>query len=238
MSSTKKILLAEADKGLRERFAERLKKEGYRVDTVGSMEEAQEILKYKRFCLYIVGTDLPNGTGFGLCKLIRQRSNNPLMCITAGEDADITIKCLRLGADACVEKPFVMRVMLEKVKAMLRRSVNEENDSTYLYITGNLVFDIDCREVFYRDRRLKLTKGEFNLLSIMVRNFGRVVDRNTMIEEVNGDEVITYEDNTLSVRISRLREKLKKVDGEKYFVTVRGVGYRWIKPVEKELKKC
>lgn len=238
MSSTKKILLAEVDKGLRERFGERLKKEGYRVDMVGSLEEAQELLKYKRFCLYIVGTDLPDRTGFGLCKLIRQRSNNPLMCITAEEDADITIRCLRLGADACVAKPFVMRVMLEKVKAMLRRSVNEENDSTYLYITGNLVFDIDCREVFCRERKLKLTKGEFDLLSVMVRNAGRVVDRSTMMDEVNGDEETAYEDNTLSVRISRLRDKIKKVDGEKYFVTVRGVGYRWIKPVEKELKRC
>ncbi len=233
-----KILLVTQEEGLREQFGDRLVKEGYKVDVASNAEEVKEILKYKRFCLYIIDVDLPDSSGFRLCKFIRQISRNPMMCISDYEDDSTIVRCLRNGADACVKKPFVMRVMLERVKALLRRSVNEENDSTYIYITGNLVFDIDCREVFYQNRKLKMTKGEFNLLSILVRNTGRVVDRNAMMEAVSGEGTAVYEDNTLSVRMSRLREKLKKIDGEKYFTTVRGVGYRWEKPVEKELKRC
>ena len=233
-----KILLVTQEEGLREQFGERLKKEGYKVDVAGGAEEVVEILKYKRFCLYIVDVDLPDSSGFSLCKFIRRISRNPMMCISNFGDDSTVVRCLRNGADACVKKPFVLRVMLERVKALLRRSVNEENDSSYIYITGNLVFDIDCREVFYQNKKLKMTKGEFNLLSIMVKNAGRVVDRNTMMENASGEDAAAFEDNTLSVRISRLRDKLKKIDGEKYFSTVRGVGYRWEKPVEKELKRC
>jgi|GEM_PF-2722707 len=233
-----KILLVTQEEGLREQFGERLRKEGYKVDVASSVEEVEEILKYKRFCLYIVDVDLPDSSGFGLCKFLRQISRNPMLCISNYEDDSTIVRCLRSGADACAKKPFVLRVMLERVKALLRRSINEENDSSYIYITGNLVFDIDCREVFYQNRKLKMTKGEFNLLSIMVKNAGRVVDRNTMMEDVSGEEAASFDDNALSVRISRLRDKLRKIDGEKYFVTVRGVGYRWIKPVEKELKRC
>ena len=233
-----KILLVTQEKGLREQFGERLLKEGYKVDVAESVEEVKEILKYKRFCLYIIDVDLPDSSGFRLCKYVRQISRNPMMCISNYEDDSTVVRCLRSGADAFSKKVFVMRVMLERVKALLRRSVNEEDDSTYIYITGNLVFDIDCREVFYKNRKLKMTKGEFNLLSVMVRNGGRVVDRNTMMEAASGEGAAVYEDNTLSVRMSRLRDKLKKIDGEKYFATVRGVGYRWEKPVEKELKRC
>lgn len=233
-----KILLVEDEKALRERFGDRLRKEGYKVVTADTFAEAKEIFKKRRFCLYIISLDLIDNSGLELCDIIREKSNNPLMCLVSQTDDDTIIKCLKHGADLCVKKPFTMSVMLERVKAMLRRSVNEESNSPYIYTTGNFTFDFGCREAYYMNKKIKLSKGEFDLLEIMVRNFGRVVDRTTMLEATGCDDAAIYEDNTLSVRISRLRDKLKNIDGEKYFVTVRGVGYRWEKPVKKELKRC
>ena len=235
--SSKKILFAEAEGEFREQLGDRLKSEGYKVDSVCSTGEAKELLKYKRYCLYIVGMGLPDDSGLELCELIRQISKNPLLCIV-DNNAEAIIKCYRLGADVCIGKHYNMKVILEGVKALLRRSVNEEKTASYIYKTGNLIFDIDCREVYCRDKKIQLTKGEFNLLSIMMQSGGRVIDRNTMLDVMGGTDAAVCEDNALSVRISRLRDKLKREDGEKYFITVRGVGYRWIKPVEKELKKC
>lgn len=236
MSNT--ILLVTNEKGMKERFWQRLKKEEYKVEVAGNADQVKEILRYKRFYLYIIDVDLPESSGFGLCKYIRQLSKNPIMCISNYKDDSTHIRCLRNGADDCVTSLASMGVVLEKVKALLRRSENEEGNSSYIYVTGSLAFDIECREAFYQDSKLKMTKGEFNLLSVMVKNAGHVIDRNTMIEAVKGTRKGACEDNTLSVRICRLRDKLKKIDGEKYFSTVRGVGYRWEKPVEKELKKC
>ena len=233
-----KILLVTADREFEKEFGERLKKEGYLTEFASSEAEVSDILRYKRFCLYIIDADLPDSTGFALCKTIRKICGNPIMCVTSYNYDSTIVRCLRSGADACEVRPFSMRVMLEKVKALLRRSVNEEKGTSYIYVTGNLVFDIECREVFYMNRKLNMTKGEFNLLAVMVQNAGRVVERNTMLRVTGGENISDLEDNSLSVRISRLREKLKKIDGEKYFSTVRGVGYRWEKQVEKELKRC
>lgn len=232
------ILLVTNEMGLKEQFCERLKREEYMVETADSAAQAEELLRYKRFYLYIVDVDLPDSTGFRLCKYISRLSKNPIMCISNYKDDSMLVRCLRSGADDCIAKPVSMRVMLEKVRALFRRSVDEEGKASYIYVTGSLAFDIDCREAFYQNRKLKITKGEFNLLSVMVKNAGHVIDRNTMLEAVNGVNKGACEDNTLSVRICRLRDKLKKLDNEKYFSTVRGVGYRWEKPVEKELKRC
>lgn len=233
-----KILLVTPEHEFGEWFGGRLKREGYLVEVVSGEAEVMEKLKHKRFCLYIIDADMPASTGFGLCKTIRRICKNPIMCVTSYNDDSIVARCLRSGGDSCVTRTVSGNVMFEWVKALLKRSINEEEGSSYLYVTGNLTFDIDCREAFYMNKKLSLTKSEFDILSILVQNAGHVVGRNTMAEMTGRGNMTEVDENTLSVRISRLRDKLREIDGERYFSTVRGVGYRWEKHVEKELKSC
>ncbi len=233
-----KILLVTPEMEFAERFGGRLKREGYLVDTATGELEVLEKLKYKRFCLYIIDADMPASEGFGLCKTIRRICKNPIMCVTSYNDDSIVARCLRSGGDTCVSRTASGNVMFEWVKSLLKRSVNEEEGSSYLYVTGNFVFDIDGREVLYMNEKLNLTKGEFDILSLLVQNAGHVVGRNAMAEMTSRGKMGELDENALSVRISRLRDKLRKIDGEKYFSTVKGVGYRWEKHVEKELKSC
>lgn len=212
------ILLVEDDKYLREGLEETLKKEGYFVSACECIRDAVDLINSQNFSLIILDVMLPDGSGFDLCISIRKSNNSvPILFLTACDDEIQIVRGLDVGADDYVTKPFKLLELLSRVRALLRRNNNNSYKSSDLFVDMmNMVVKKDNETIY-------LTPIEFQILSTLIRNNGVIVTRNSLLQNIWDNAGDYIDDNTLSVHISRLREKI----GAKHIVTVRGVGYRW-----------
>ena len=214
----KNILLCEDDRFLREGLCEILEKECYAVTAVGTVQSVKETLQNRAFDLLIFDVMLPDGDGFSLCESVREKdSKTPILFLTACDDEIQVVRGLDAGADDYVTKPFRMLELLSRVRALLRRT------ATTQYKTKGLFVDLEKMQVQKDGETLFLTPTEFKILSTLIRNQGTIVTRKILLSNIWDDSGNFIDDNTLSVHISRLREKI----GAKHIVTVCGVGYRW-----------
>ena len=214
----KNILLCEDDRFLREGLCEILEKEFYAVTAVETVQKAKEALQNRTFDLLIFDVMLPDGDGFSLCESVREKdSKTPILFLTACDDEIQVVRGLDAGADDYVTKPFRMLELLSRVRALLRRT------ATTQYKTQGLFVDLEKMQVQKDGETLFLTPTEFKILSTLIRNQGTIVTRKILLSNIWDDSGNFIDDNTLSVHISRLREKI----GAKHIVTVCGVGYRW-----------
>lgn len=213
-----KILITEDDLFLRDGLCEMLEKEGYDVESAGSIKDAQSALSEKSYNLLILDVILPDGNGFDLCSSIRSRSMNiPILFLTACDDEIQIVRGLDAGADDYVTKPFKLLELLSRVRALLRRNNNT------VYSTDDISVDINNMTVKKNGELIFITKTEFQILSTLIRNNGIIVTRSALLQNIWDDGGNFIDDNTLSVHISRLREKI----GAWHIRTIRGVGYRW-----------
>ncbi|MBO5064511.1 MAG: response regulator transcription factor [Clostridia bacterium] len=213
-----RILVTEDDIFLRDGLCEMLKKEGYDVVTAGTIEDAKVYFSKESFDLIILDVMLPDGNGFDMCTFIREKNENvPILFLTACDDEIQVVRGLDAGADDYVTKPFKLLELLSRIRALLRR-----NKST-VYSCDNIVIDINTMTVKKDGENIFVTPTEFQILSALVRNSGVIVTRAILLENIWDDGGSFIDDNTLSVHISRLREKI----GPEHIVTVRGIGYRW-----------
>jgi len=174
-----------------------LRREGYAVDCAGRCREARRLTAENSYHLIILDIMLPDGSGLDLCSEWRSSG--------------------RAGGDDYVTKPFRLAELLSRIRALLRRN------RPLLYEKDGLRIDPQTMSAFYREEQLYLTPTEFQLLSALVRNAGRVLTRKILLQTIWDDAGLYIDDNTLSVHISRLREKI----GNDRIQTVRGIGYRW-----------
>jgi DNA-binding response OmpR family regulator len=213
-----KILLVEDDVFLRDGLQEILEKEGYNIETVSCIADAEIALKSNNYNLLILDVMLPDGNGFDLCSSIREKSDNiPILFLTACDDEIQVVRGLDSGADDYVTKPFKLLELLSRVRALLRRNVSS------VYKSGDISIDINTMTVKKNNSVIFVTPTEFQILSVLVRNNGVIVTRSVLLQNIWDDAGNYIDDNTLSVHISRLREKI----GNSHIKTVRGVGYRW-----------
>jgi two-component system response regulator RegX3 len=175
---------------------------------------------------------LPDGSGFDVCRELRRTSQVPIIMLTArGEEAD-RIVGLELGADDYVVKPFSAREVVARIRAVLRRTEASANDVTGPVEVGEVRLDPDRREVTKAGEPLELSRKEFELLYLLMRNAGSVVKREKLIDEV-WDVNWFGSTKTLDVHVSGLRKKLGDDSSEpRYLHTVRGVGFRFAAPEE------
>ena len=213
-----RIFILEDDTFLREGLSEMLQKEGYATECASTCKGAREVLLNARFNLIIFDVMLPDGSGLDLCAEIRKTDNStPILFLTACDDEIQIVRGLDAGADDYVTKPFKLLELLSRVRALLRRNSNAVMKSKDISInTQNITVMKNGENIF-------VTPTEFQILSILIRNSGVIVTRNTLLQNIWDDNNNFIDDNTLSVHISRLREKI----GAEHIVTVRGVGYRW-----------
>ena len=213
-----RIFILEDDTFLREGLSEMLQKEGYATECASTCKGAREALLNARFNLIIFDVMLPDGSGLDLCAEIRKTDNStPILFLTACDDEIQIVRGLDAGADDYVTKPFKLLELLSRVRALLRRNSNAVMKSKDISInTQNITVMKNGENIF-------VTPTEFQILSILIRNSGVIVTRNTLLQNIWDDNNNFIDDNTLSVHISRLREKI----GAEHIVTVRGVGYRW-----------
>jgi two-component system, OmpR family, response regulator RegX3 len=227
------ILLVEDEVSITEPLAEALRSEGFETQVAGTVAEALELAR-RDPDLVLLDLMLPDGSGFDVCRELRKRSQVPIIMLTArGEEADRVVG-LELGADDYVVKPFSAREVVARIRAVLRRADAPEPADEVTLEVGDLRLDPAKHEVRHRGETLELSRKEFELLHLLMRNAGSVVTRERLIDEV-WDPNWFGSTKTLDVHVSGLRRKLGDDAGEpRYLHTVRGVGFRFSSPDEAE----
>ena len=222
------ILVIEDEPDIRRNLEYNLGREGFKASSVGSLDEANDKLESKKFDLILLDLMLPDGSGLDLCKKIKSNSETettPIIILTAKDDEVDKVVGFELGADDYVTKPFSVRELILRVKAILKRSDTKTKEVVEVERQfGDLKIDVDSHEVHVDSQLIELTALEFRLLKELVDKRGRVQSRDQLLSEVWGynAEVTT---RTVDTHIKRLREKLGSMG--KYVQTIRGVGYKF-----------
>ncbi|WP_163194050.1 response regulator transcription factor [Clostridium thermarum] len=223
-----KILVVDDEANILELIRFNLENNGYKVLTAQNGAEALKIAKTEQPSLMLLDLMLPGMDGYDVCKEIRrdkQMSQIPIIMITAkGEEID-KILGLELGADDYITKPFSIRELMARVKAVLRRTSLQPNDDSYKF--GNITVDFQKHEILKNGEKLELTLKEFELLEILIKNKGHVMTRDFLLDKIWGYEYIG-ETRTVDVHIRHLRQKIEEDDKNPVYIeTIRGIGYRF-----------
>ena len=222
-----KILVIEDEPDIRRNLEYNLSREGFSVSAAASISEANTSLASTDYSLILLDLMLPDGSGLDLCKSIKSNSDTesiPIIILTAKDDEVDKVVGFELGADDYVTKPFSVRELILRVKAVLKRGEKKKEIVEVVRQFGDLKIDVDSHEVHVDDAKINLTALEFRLLRQLVDTRGRVQSRDQLLSEVWGysAEVTT---RTVDTHVKRLREKLGPMG--KYVQTIRGVGYKF-----------
>ena len=224
-----KILLLEDDISLIDGLAYSLDKNGYSVDVAQTVRQAYESLHKETYSLLLLDMTLPDGNGMDVCSFVRNQGNQvPIIFLTAMDEEVNVIRGLDSGADDYITKPFKLGELCSRIRALLRRSGFCEERGMKLLSSGTLSIDLLGGRAVFNNQPLELTSAEYRILCLLVRNAGQTVLRSTILDllwDGNGNFV---DDNTLSVYIRRLREKMEDdPSNPRHLLTVRGFGYTW-----------
>ena len=224
------LLLVEDDSTLCLGIVYSLEKEGYSVYSVNTAETAKDIISKKTFDLIILDIGLPDGNGFELCKFIRKDKSTPVIFLSAQDEEVNIVMGLDLGGDDYITKPFRINELLSRIKAVLRRYGKSLVGQTLK--SGEIKIDLMQNKVYVEEQSIVLTASEYKLLLILMKNYNIALSRAKILEKLWDTEGDFVDDNSLSVYIRRLREKVEKDSSNpKYIKTLRGVGYMWDKEV-------
>ncbi|MEA3399914.1 MAG: response regulator transcription factor [Armatimonadota bacterium] len=224
------ILAIEDEEDVQEAIVAALEASGFRVITAGDGEEGLERLLSERPDLVVLDLMLPKINGMDVCSIIRERSEVPIVMLTALTEEDDRVEGLTRGADDYITKPFRARELAARVRAVLRRSKHWSSRDRELMEIGELHIRPAAREVTLRGERVNLTPKEFELLEYLARNTGRVVTRERLLERVWGEDQY-IDPRTLDVHIRWLREKIEEDPSDpQWLLTVRGEGYKLVEP--------
>ena len=229
MVSENAVLVVEDDRNLLEVLKYNLRKEGYSVFTAEDGAAALELARRQRPSLIILDIMLPRLSGFEVCRILRAEMTVPILMLTARADEMDKVVGLEIGADNYMTKPFSMRELMARVRAMLRRAkmtdTVREPEATVLRF-GNIEIDTARHRVTRDQTVIELTPKEFDLLACLARNRGLVISRNRLLEEVWGYD-FAGDTRTVDVHMRWLREKIENDPNDpKLLLTVRGVGYK------------
>ena len=224
----KNILVIEDEPDIRKNLEYNLSREGFKVSSAASLNDAnQKLSNNDDFSLLILDLMLPDGSGLDLCKKIKsdpKTENIPIIILTAKDDEVDKVVGFELGADDYVTKPFSVRELILRIKAVLKRGQKKEDLVEVERKFGDLIIDVESHEVYVNNNQIDLTALEFRLLRQLVDRRGRVQSRDQLLEDVWGYSV-EVTTRTVDTHIKRLREKLGPMG--KYVQTIRGVGYKF-----------
>lgn len=221
-----KVLVVEDDEMILEGLRISLRQDGYQVVTATTKEAAFDLLKSGvKVDICLLDVMLPDGDGYEICKEIRKSDNVPILFLTACEDEVHTVLALEQGADDYITKPFRIRELLARMKAILRRTRQSSIEASIIHVGENQVH-LQTGKVYRKDEEIILTAMEYKLLLIFINHRGQTLSRQQILNAI-WDQVGDYvNDNTLTVYIKRLREKLGGTGENQPIQTVRGIGYR------------
>lgn len=217
------VFLLEDDEAIGIGLKYSLENEGYTVTIATSIKSAFEIINKEKFALYILDLTLPDGSGYDVCKKIKSIGDFPVIFLTAYDDEVNVVMGLELGADDYISKPFRVKELIARIKSVLRRYNRE---SKGIINIGNVLINTNKATVFKNGQEVILTAMEYKLFLILLNNRGNILSRNKLLEyiwDVEGDFV---NDNTLTVYIKRLRDKIEDDPSAPMIIkTIRGLGY-------------
>jgi len=222
-----RILVVEDEESLSDPLSFLLEREGFDVDVVADGEEAVRHFDLHGADLVLLDLMLPGLPGTEVCRQLRQRSNVPVIMLTAKDSEIDKVVGLELGADDYVTKPYSARELVARVRAVLRRQGEPEELVSATVEAGPVRMDVERHVVTVAGERIQLPLKEFELLEMLLRNAGRVMTRGQLIDRVWGSDYVG-DTKTLDVHVKRLRSKIEADPARPSFlVTVRGLGYKF-----------
>ena len=218
-----RILIAEDDVDIRDLMKLYLESEGYEILCSEDGAEALSLIEAYNPQLAILDIMMPSMTGLEVTQVLRKKTMMPILILSAkGQDQD-KILGLNMGADDYMAKPFNPLELVARVKALLRRADAQTSELR----RGELLLNLSSHELWKNDRQITLTPMEYKLLSLMMKNPGRIFTKAQLYENING-EFFESDENTIMVHISKLRDKIETDPKQPVYIkTVRGVGYRF-----------
>ncbi len=219
----KEILLVEDDLDLSKELSLSLNKWGFKVALIENFHSILKEVVDTKPQLVIMDVNLPYYDGFYWCEKIREVSKVPILFLSSRDSNMDLIMGINKGGDDYITKPFSIEVLITKINALLRRTYDYTGNDSIIYYKG-AVLDIEKCMFKYEDNTIELTKNEIKILSVLIKSKGKVVSRDKLMMSLwNDDEFVS--DNTLTVNITRLRNKIKEVGLDDFIKTKKGIGY-------------
>ncbi len=221
-----KILFVEDDRIIASGLCYSLTQEGYSVTHCLNVEDANKRVDENDFDLALLDLSLPDGSGYEICKRIKKKGDIPVLFLTAIDDEVNVVMGLDMGADDYITKPFRIRELLSRIKSVLRRYDRIEHAKALIEFNG-MTIDTAKAKVYKADQEIILSSLEYRLLLIFANNPGQVLTRNQLLEALWDFAGEFVNDNTLTVYIKRLREKIGDDSQNPHMIkTIRGIGYK------------
>lgn len=222
-----KILYVEDDLSLIDGLKYTLETSGYLVDNARTVRQALALYKNGQYDLLLLDVTLPDGTGFDICREIRASSTIPIIFLTASDQEVSIVRGLDMGGDDYITKPFKLNELLSRIKALLRRTA--QFSKSEIIEANGIRADLTERLVWKGDVLLDLPLVEYKLLCLFLQNPNHLLSREMILDRMWDGYGNFVDDNTLSVYIRRLRNKIEDIpNAPKYLVTERGFGYKWV----------
>ncbi len=223
------VLVVEDDSVILEGLRFALTQEGYQVMTAASAAEAMEVIEGgDSIGFYLLDVMLPDGDGYQICRAVRQISQAPILFLTACDDEVNTVMALEQGADDYIAKPFRIRELTARMKAILRRTSRNPEAAANILTVGRNQVNLQTGRVYLDQEEIVLTAMEYKLLLIFLNHRGQILTRRQILEHIWDEAGDFVNDNTLSVYVKRLRKKLGDTAEGELIQTVRGTRYRLV----------
>lgn len=220
----KKILLVEDNETITMGLKYSLEQEKFYVETAKNIVMAKAKINKEEFDLYLLDIALPDGEGYEICKYVKEKGDNPVIFLTAKDEETDIVQGLDMGADDYVVKPFRTRELISRINSVLRRYDKETANENQLKCK-DIIIDNNTAKVYKNGREVIFTSLEYKILCMLVNNKNMLVTREQILDKIWDMAGNFVNDNTLTVYIKRIREKLDDKEG-KIIQTVRGIGYR------------
>lgn len=214
-----KILVVEDDIDIQELIKEFLVSQEYEVDVASDGIEGMNMFNENEYNLVMLDIMLPNIDGYSLCKMIRAKSDVPIMMLTALDDEKDEVKGFELGVDDYITKPFSFNILIRRVEAVLRRY--NKVDKLNILKFEEIHMDVDAYKVYVEENEIELTTKEFEILKMLLENRGKVLSREVMLDKLWGYEYFG-DARVIDTHIKNIRQKT----GMQYIKTVKGIGYK------------
>ena len=219
-----KIIIVEDDKEIREELKILLENSGHQVKLVTEFENVAQKIIDEQAHLVLLDINLPNKSGYEICSKIRTKSNIPIIFVTSRNNSMDELKGIMLGGDDYIEKPYNVPILLARIQNLLNRTYQKENKESKIEYKG-VVLDILKSTIKYQEKEIELTKTEIKTLYFLLQNKDIIVPRADIINYLWDNEVYA-DDNSLSVILTRIREKIKELGIDNFIETKRGQGYK------------
>lgn len=216
------ILIIEDDKAIRDELSVLLETFGYRAIVLDKFENVVEDIKELSYNLILLDINLPNQSGFDICKKIRETNNVPIIFVTSRNSEQDELRSIITGGSDFITKPYNKYILLEKIK----RKLKENNPVNYReLVVKDVILDLHLSLIRYKDQEVELTRNEFRIMYYLFLNAGNYISKEKFMEDLWNDKFY-IDENILCVNINRVRKKLEDIGLHDFIKTVRGRGYR------------